>query len=278
MTDALPIDPHALGALRQFMDSHPRLFVLTGAGCSTESGIADYRDQTGAWKRPMPTTFQAFTQDTLMRHRYWARAMIGWRTFGRSLPNPAHRTLARWEAAGRVALLVTQNVDGLHQAAGSRDVVDLHGRLDGVRCLRCGQRLSRDIVQKTLEDLNPAWVALEARHGPDGDADLEDQAFLDFKVPDHEDCGGMLKPDVVFFGESVPRDRVETAFTALDNVDAMLIVGSSLMVYSGYRFALGAAERGLPIAAINIGHTRADALLRFKVEARAAEVLTALPF
>lgn len=265
-----------LAALEDFVASHRRLFVLTGAGCSTESGIADYRDVDGAWKRPQPTTYKAFTEDALMRARYWARGMIGWRSFGKTQPNAAHAALAQWERAGRISLLVTQNVDGLHEAAGSHDVVDLHGRLDKVRCLRCGQLFSRDEVQQELEARNPAWLALDAELAPDGDADLEDAAFGEFDVPDHQGCGGMLKPDVVFFGEAVPRDRVTRALDALDASDAMLIVGSSLMVYSGYRFALAAAERGLPIAAINIGRTRADALLGVKVEASASRVLTAL--
>lgn len=266
-----------LTALQSFVATHRRLFVLTGAGCSTESGIADYRDQDGAWKRPMPTTYKAFTEDAIMRRRYWARGMIGWRHFGRSQPNAAHRVLAQWEQAGRVALLVTQNVDGLHQAAGSRNVVDLHGRLDTVCCLSCGQRFSRDAMQQALEQRNPAWAALEATMAPDGDADLELASFDGFDVPVHEGtCGGMLKPDVVFFGEAVPRARVDRALSALDEADGVLIVGSSLMVYSGYRFALAAAERHLPIAAINIGHTRADALLDLKVEGLAGDVLSRL--
>lgn len=264
-------------ALQAFVTARRRLFVLTGAGCSTESGIADYRDQHGAWKRPMPTTFKSFTEDAIMRRRYWARGMIGWRHFGRSQPNAAHRVLAQWEQAGRIGLLVTQNVDGLHQAAGSHNVVDLHGRLDNVCCLACGQRFSRDAVQQELERRNPGWAALDATLAPDGDADLEHASFDSFDVPVHEGpCGGMLKPDVVFFGEAVPRERVERALRAMDGADGMLIVGSSLMVYSGYRFALAAAERNIPIAAINIGHTRADALLQLKVEGLAGEVLSRL--
>jgi NAD-dependent SIR2 family protein deacetylase len=278
---AIHASTHALAeadidALAAFVNKYRRLFILTGAGCSTESGIADYRDTDGAWKRPMPTTFQAFTGDTLMRARYWARSMIGWRSFGKTQPNPAHRALAEWERAGRIDLLVTQNVDGLHEAAGSKGVVDLHGRLDTVCCLKCGHRFPRDDMQRILDARNPAWVALEATLGPDGDADLENAAFAEFDIPDHEGCGGMLKPDVVFFGESVPRDRVDRALRSLDEADGVLIVGSSLMVYSGYRFALGAAERGLPLAAINIGHTRADALLSLKVQASAASVLNAV--
>ena len=269
-------DSDEFAALQEFIRDHPRLFILTGAGCSTESGIEDYRDGKGAWKRPMPTTFQAFTGNQLARQRYWARGMIGWRSFGRAQPNAAHAVLAEWEKDGRVELLVTQNVDGLHQAAGSHQVVDLHGRLDTVCCLQCGQRLTRDEVQRELELRNPSWIGLTATLAPDGDADLEDAAFSTFDVPPHAACGGMLKPDVVFFGEAVPRERVDRALAALNSADGMLVVGSSLMVYSGYRFALAAAERHLPIAAINIGHTRADALLSVKVQAQAGAVLTQL--
>jgi NAD-dependent SIR2 family protein deacetylase len=259
--------------LRDFMQAHRRVFVITGAGCSTESGIADYRDRDGAWKRPMPITYQAFTGDANTRRRYWARAMVGWRHLAMAAPNDTHRTLAHWEHAGRLSLLVTQNVDGLHQAAGSVNVVDLHGRLDGVRCLKCGQRLPRADVQAELARRNPLFATLDAPSAPDGDADLETAAFADFDVPDHAGCGGMLKPDVVYFGESVPAERVHRAKAAIDTSDAMLIVGSSLMVYSGYRFALAAADRGIPLAALNVGHTRADALLSLKIEGQAGAVL-----
>ncbi|WP_347559093.1 NAD-dependent protein deacetylase [Robbsia sp. KACC 23696] len=259
--------------LRDFMLAHRRVFVITGAGCSTESGIADYRDRQGAWKRPMPITFQAFTAEAATRRRYWARAMVGWRHLARATPNATHRTLASWEKAGRLSLLVTQNVDGLHQAAGSHDVVDLHGRLDGVVCLKCGVRMPRTDVQAELARRNPHFATLDAPSAPDGDADLEHAAFADFDVPDHAGCGGMLKPDVVFFGERVPPERVERAKAAIEASDALLIVGSSLMVYSGYRFALAAAERGIPLAALNVGHTRADALLSLKIEGQAGAVL-----
>jgi NAD-dependent SIR2 family protein deacetylase len=256
----------AFTGLPDFIDQHRRLFVLTGAGCSTRSGIPDYRDAEGAWKRAKPVTYQAFMGEEATRRRYWARSLVGWRRFGRAQPNDAHRALARLEALGKSELLLTQNVDRLHQAAGSADVIDLHGRLDRVRCMECGRRAPREEVQDELERLNADWLAFDAADAPDGDADLEGADFSSFAVPSCPCCGGLLKPDVVFFGENVPRDRVETATRHLEAADAMLIVGSSLMVYSGFRFVDMAARAGKPVAAVNLGRTRADALLALKVE------------
>ena len=264
------MDAHAL---TEFIERHPRLFVLTGAGCSTDSGIPDYRDEEGEWKRAQPVMFTPFMADPLTRKRYWARSLIGWRHFGRAAPNRAHEALAVLERRGRVELLVTQNVDCLHQAAGSSNVVDLHGRLDRVRCMSCEQRISRQQFQEGLLALNPSWAQLNAPEAPDGDADLEAGDFSTFNVPDCQYCGGVLKPDVVFFGESVPRDRVDRAMQGLQQADAMLVVGSSLMVYSGYRFAQAAAEAGKPIAAVNLGRTRADHLLALKLALPCAETL-----
>jgi NAD-dependent SIR2 family protein deacetylase len=253
-------------ALRIFIDRHPRLFVLTGAGCSTNSGIPDYRDRNGDWKRVRPVTYQAFMAEPATRQRYWARSLIGWRQFGRAVPNDAHHALARLEANGQCELLVTQNVDRLHQAAGSRQVIDLHGRLDRVRCMGCSSTMRRELFQDELARANDAWLALEAAVAPDGDADLEHADFSGFVVPACEACGGILKPDVVFFGENVPRELVASAQDHLAQAGAMLIVGSSLMVYSGFRFVQMAARRRLPIAAVNLGRTRADDLLTLKVE------------
>jgi len=260
-------------ALADFLRAYPRLFVLTGAGISTASGIPDYRDLDGGWKRRPPVTYQAFVADAATRARYWARSLIGWRRFGSARPNAAHAALARLENKGRIEVLVTQNVDGLHQAAGSRTVIDLHGRLDEVRCLQCEQRIPREAFQRELEARNPAWRELDALAAPDGDADLDGMDFTSFDVPACAACGGMLKPDVVFFGENVPRARVEKAYAHLAASDAMLVVGSSLMVYSGFRFAREAARSGKPIAAINRGRTRADDLFALKVEGDCAEVL-----
>jgi NAD-dependent SIR2 family protein deacetylase len=259
--------------LREFVERHRRLFVLTGAGCSVNSGIPDYRDADGAWKRSPPVTFQAFMAQEATRRRYWARSLIGWRRIGGAQPNDAHRALSRLEAIGKSEILLTQNVDRLHQAAGSEAVIDLHGRIDHVRCMGCGRVSPRADLQDALERLNPDWLALEASVAPDGDADLAGVDFSAFAVPACPHCGGVLKPDVVFFGENVPRGRVEAAMRRLDDADAMLIVGSSLMVYSGFRFAEAAARAGKPIAAVNLGRTRADPLLALKVEASCEDAL-----
>ncbi len=253
--------------LQNFIDRRRRLFVLTGAGCSVNSGIPDYRDADGAWKRSPPVTFQAFMGQAATRRRYWARSLIGWRRISRARPNDAHRALARLEAMGKSEILLTQNVDRLHQAAGSAAVIDLHGRLDHVRCMGCGRVSPRDDLQEELSRLNPQWLARDAADAPDGDADLDGVDFSDFAVPVCARCGGVLKPDVVFFGENVPRDRVEAAKRHLERADAMLIVGSSLMVYSGFRFVEMAIRAGKPAAAVNLGRTRADPLLALKVEA-----------
>jgi NAD-dependent SIR2 family protein deacetylase len=251
--------------LRDFIQRYPRLFILTGAGCSTESGIPDYRDADGGWKRPAPVMLQAFMGEAATRQRYWARSLVGWQRLCAARPNDAHRALSRLQRQNRVERLVTQNVDRLHQAAGSDDAIDLHGRIDVVRCMSCQRRRPREELQVELLRLNPAWAEPGALQAPDGDADLTATDFSDFLVPPCAPCGGVLKPDVVFFGESVPRDRVQTSMQHLMRSDAMLVVGSSLMVYSGYRFAQAAALAGKPIAAVNLGRTRADALLTLKV-------------
>lgn len=276
MTPALVSPMLAVERLQGLLAKSHRCFVLTGAGCSTASGIPDYRDLDGAWKRPPPMQYQLFMGQPLARARYWARSMIGWRRFGSARPNAAHEALSRFEARGRMSLLLTQNVDGLHERAGNQQVVDLHGRLDRVRCMACEARSPRAEFQQRLETANPDWLALDATVAPDGDADLGDFDFSQFAVPACTRCGGILKPDVVFFGENVPRDRVEHAMERLAGSDLMLVVGSSLMVYSGYRFATAAAKSGIPIVSINIGVTRADPLLAFKVEAPCGEALSLL--
>ena len=265
-----------LQALIAFAQRHPRLLVITGAGCSTAAGIPDYRDENGDWKRQEPMRFQLFTGSAQARQRYWARSMLGWRTMAGALPTAAHHALAQLERAGRVALLVTQNVDGLHQAAGSAAVVDLHGRIDTVCCLGCGVRSPRRALQEELMARNPDWQGLNARSLPDGDADLESLDFAAFDVPACPHCGGLLKPDVVFFGESVPRERVADVRAALARADAVLVAGSSLMVYSGYRFVEEAVAAGKPVAAVNMGRTRADPVLALKVEAEVGAALNAL--
>ena len=262
--------------LRDFVDRHQRLFVLTGAGCSTNSGIPDYRDTDGNWKRTQPVTFQAFMGEELTRQRYWARSLIGWRRFGQARPNDAHHALARLEQIGKCEVLLTQNVDRLHQSAGSKKVIDLHGRLDLVRCMGCERRIQRDEFQHEMGHLNPGWLEFDAAVAPDGDADLEGVDFASFVVPACEICGGILKPDVVFFGENVPREFVDAALGHLQKADAMLIAGSSLMVYSGFRFVQAAVRAGIPIVAVNLGRTRADEFLSFKVEDRCEDALAFL--
>jgi NAD-dependent SIR2 family protein deacetylase len=252
--------------LQDFIESHAKLFILTGAGCSTSSGIPDYRDADGQWKRPQPVTFQAFIGQEAVRRRYWARSLIGWRRFSQARPNDAHRALARLEAKDKAAFLVTQNVDRLHQAAGSARVIDLHGRLDVVRCMGCERRSPREVWQDELIRLNPTWFDLEARIAPDGDAELDGIDFSFFAIPPCPGCGGVVKPDVVFFGENVAREKVGAAEKLLEQADAVLVVGSSLMLYSGFRFADAAARLKKPIAAVNLGRTRADGLLALKVE------------
>lgn len=265
-----------LQPLIDFVRRHPRLLVITGAGCSTAAGIPDYRDEKGAWKQREPMRFHVFTGDPVARRRYWARSMLGWRTMAHAQPTAAHHALAQLERAGRIGLLVTQNVDGLHQAAGSQAVVDLHGRIDTVCCLGCGARSPRRALQEKLMACNPDWLGLDARSLADGDADLEGLDFAAFEVPDCPQCGGLLKPDVVFFGESVPRERVAAVRDALAQADAVLVAGSSLMVYSGYRFVEEAVTARKPVAAVNRGRTRADPILALKVEAEVGEALAAL--
>lgn len=264
-----------LDRLAGFVAASSRLFVLTGAGCSTESGIPDYRDASGAWKRRQPMTFQTFRRDEGARRRYWARSMRGWPAVAGARPNAAHRALADLERRGGMEILVTQNVDGLHQAAGSRRVIDLHGRLDRWTCLDCGGGGQRETLQTTLERDNP-HARGNGTVAPDGDADIDDRAVRGFRVPGCGRCGGVIKPDVVFFGENVPKARVARVYAHLEAADAVLVVGSSLTVWSGYRFVRAAAASGLPVAAINIGRTRADDLLDLKVPSRAGVALERL--
>jgi len=255
--------------------SQGNALVLTGAGVSTASGIPDYRDEGGNWKRSPPIQFREFTGSDASRRRYWARSLLGFQVLGEARPNRAHHALAELERNGRVSCIVTQNVDGLHQAAGARDVVDLHGRIDQVVCLSCGERTPRATLQRELARLNPEWTALPARIAPDGDADPGELDTSAFRVPDCA-CGGMLKPDVVFFGENVPKSRVDGAMAALERARSLLVVGSSLMVFSGYRFVRTAEKLGIPVAVVNRGHTRADATAHVKVDGDAASTLDAL--
>lgn len=264
--------------LREALSAGP-FVVLTGAGLSTGSGIPAYRDAEGRWAHPAPVQHQAFMRDEAVRRRYWARSFVGWRRFGEAKPNAGHHALAELERQGHVHSLITQNVDGLHLVAGSHAVIELHGALRQVVCMACGQHQERTRVQGWLEALNPAFDAQRldvARTAPDGDAHLEDSADAGFTVPACPDCGGVLKPDVVFYGDNVPRERVAQAVACVDDAAGVLVVGSSLMVYSGYRFAEQAHRLGKPVIAINQGVTRADSLLSFKLDADCVQVLDAL--
>ncbi|MGX6569130.1 NAD-dependent protein deacetylase [Cupriavidus necator] len=268
--------PHPTSALFDFVQRHPRLFVLTGAGISTDSGIPGYRDARGQWQRSQPITLQAFLGSHAGRQRYWARSMLGWPVAWQARPNAAHHALSRLGAHGRLTALVTQNVDGLHQRAGSEGVIELHGSLASAICLDCGTRHDRAGLQDWLLAQNAALRDVIAEPAADGDVHFESPLFAQFRVPECGRCSGILKPDVVFFGESVPRPRVDAARAALEAADAMLVVGSSLMVYSGYRFCVWAGQMGKPVAALNLGTTRADAMLALKVEAGCAPTLQAL--
>ena len=256
----------AQARLRRWIASHRRVFALTGAGCSTASGIPDYRDAQGEWKRKPPVMIEAFRTQEAVYRRYWARAYAGWARFAGCEPNEAHRAFALWESLGTLLQLVTQNVDRLHQRASSRAVLDLHGRLDIVVCLGCGDRTSRADLQTAMAAANRSWRP-EAATAPDGDADVDGTIIESFVAPRCGQCGGLLKPDVVFFGENVPRERYAHACDALAGADAMLVAGSSLMVYSGFRLVRLAHEAGLPIAIVNRGRTRGDDLAEIKIEA-----------
>ena len=261
--------------LVRFALDYARLFVLTGAGISTPSGIPGYRDAEGNWRRRPPVTHQEFVRSEAARKRYWARSLAGWPAIQDAVPNPAHDAVASLERLGRVARLVTQNVDGLHDRAGSTDAIELHGRLDRVVCLDCGAVEARARLQTTMQSANPSFAFGSAPLAPDGDAELA-MDCSGFTVPACPRCGGTLKPDVVFFGDGVPRPRVRAALDALEEADAVLVIGSSLMVYSGYRFCERARDIGKPIAAINRGRTRADALFALKIDADCVPTLSLL--
>ncbi|WP_328374547.1 NAD-dependent protein deacetylase [Micromonospora zamorensis] len=251
--------------------------VLSGAGLSTESGIPDYRGPSGVARRHTPMTFQAFTRDPLARRRYWARSHLGWRLIAGAAPNAGHRAVAGLQRAGLVDAVITQNVDGLHGAAGSTSVIELHGRLDEVTCLDCGNLTSREELDRRLREANPDFVARVAAVNPDGDVDLPDEQVAAFRPVDCGICGtGMLKPDVVFFGETVPPQRVARCFAAVEQARSLLVLGSSLTVMSGRRFVIRAAKQGIPVAIVNQGPTRGDAHASVCVDAPLGALLPEL--
>ncbi len=250
--------------------------VLSGAGLSTESGIPDYRGPTGLARRAQPMTYQTFVGSVPARQRYWARSHLGWRHIAAAAPNAGHDAVARLQRRGLLAGIITQNVDGLHQAAGAADVIELHGSLSRVTCLGCGERTARAVLDQRLRAANPDWVAGVAAVNPDGDAVLDGDAERRFQLVDCLGCGGVLKPDVVFFGENVPPPRVAACYRLVDSARALLVLGSSLTVMSGYRFVRRAAGLGLPVAIVNQGPTRGDAEAQLRLDAPLGRTLTAL--
>ena len=252
------------------------VLVLSGAGLSTESGIPDYRGPTGGMRRGTPMTYQTFVGDPLARRRYWARSHLGWQMIARAQPNAGHRAVAELERHGLLAGILTQNVDGLHQAAGARSVVELHGNLARVVCLGCGQLSSREQLAERLRRANPHFAARVAAVNPDGDADLDEEELAGFRTVDCLSCGGIVKPDVVFFGELVPRERVQRSFALVERSRLVLVLGSSLTVMSGRRFVLRAAKLGIPVVIVNQGPTRGDQYATLTIDAPLGSVLPAV--
>jgi NAD-dependent SIR2 family protein deacetylase len=250
-----------------------RIVALTGAGVSTESGIPDYRSPAALAKPRRPIQGPEFVKSAALRRRYWARAMVGWESFRLARPNAGHQALATLEKIGALAGVITQNVDRLHHKAGSRKVVELHGALADVICLECHRMEERDDVQARMRAENPAWIDGPAPLAPDGDAELPDALVERFVPPACQVCGGAMKPDVVFFGHNVAKPVVDRAFGMLDEAEVLLVAGTSLAVFSGYRFLLKAAERGTSIAIVNRGPVRGEERAHLKIDAGAGEVL-----
>jgi NAD-dependent SIR2 family protein deacetylase len=275
MAEAYTIDDHA-HALAGFLARHPKALVLTGAGLSTASGIPDYRDRDGVRRGKQPIQGPEFRRSQAVQRRYWARSMVGYPALALAAPNPGHRAIAALETAGRIGSVLTQNVDGLHQQAGSRAVLELHGNIHAVVCMECRAQFPRALIQMQLLAANPHVPAEEAAPLPDGDAHHEPEALDHFTLPVCLHCGGALAPDVVFFGDNVPAARTVAANDQMARADALLVVGTSLMVYSGYRFCRMAQETGKPIAAVNLGRTRADHMLSLKIEESSERLLPRL--
>ncbi len=270
-----PDVPSRLGQLADLV-ADGDVVVLSGAGLSTESGIPDYRGETGRRRRAKPMTYQTFIGSAEARRRYWARSYLGWRHIAQARPNAGHRAVAELQRRGLVTGIITQNVDGLHQAAGARDVIELHGGLDRVLCLGCGRRTPRRLLDERLRAANPGWVARVGEINPDGDAVLSDEEIRAFRVVDCADCGGVLKPDVVFFGENVPPARVRDCYALTERAGLLLVLGSSLAVMSGLRFVRHAHRNGIPVAIVNQGATRGDEYALLTLDAPLGPTLTAL--
>ena len=253
------------------------VLVLSGAGLSTESGIPDYRGPTGLARGATPMTYQTFTGSAAARRRYWARSHLGWRHIAQAVPNHGHHAVAELGRCGRLAGIITQNVDGLHQAAGASEVIELHGSLHRVICLSCGQRTARAELHRRLAAANPDWdPEPSASINPDGDAVLADDATQSFQVADCVACHGVLKPDVVFFGENVPRPRAEACYALVERASSVVVLGSSLTVMSGFRYVRHAAKLELPVMIVNQGPTRGDSYATATLDGPLGQVLTAL--
>jgi len=277
VTTAVPATLDGVQALADLLTDGGAL-VLSGAGLSTDSGIPDYRGVTGSLRRHTPMTYQTFTRYPRGRHRYWARSHVGWRQIATASPNAGHRAVAALQRVGAVGEVITQNVDGLHQAGGARDVVELHGGLDRTVCLGCGDVADRAALDVRLRAANPGFRPDAADEvNPDGDVELPDEALDGFVMVDCLACGGgPLKPDVVFFGETVPRDRVDHCFGLVDQARSLVVLGSSLTVMSGYRFVIAAAKRGIPVGIVNSGPTRGDGKASVRIDAPLGAVLPEL--
>ena len=253
-----------------------QVVVLSGAGLSTESGIPDYRGESGSLRRHTPMTYQDFVASEPGRQRYWARSHLGWRTIARARPNDGHRAVAQLGRTGYLTGVITQNVDGLHQTAGSDGVVELHGSLDRVICLGCRATSSRLELDDRLRAANADFDGVATRINPDGDVELAEDVVREFRLVDCVDCGGVLKPDVVFFGENVPPERVRQCYDLVERAESLLVLGSSLTVMSGLRFVRHAAKLGIPVLIINQGPTRGDACATIRVERPLGGALTEL--
>jgi NAD-dependent SIR2 family protein deacetylase len=269
-------EPTAAPSLRELLTSGG-VVVLSGAGLSTESGIPDYRGPTGTLRRRGPMTYQEFVGSAQARHRYWARSYLGWRQIAAARPNAGHRAVTELQRRGLLDGIITQNVDGLHQAAGAEGVIELHGGLDLVVCLACGMRERRRALDARLAAANPNFGAAAAAVNPDGDVELADDQLTDFVLVGCAYCGcDLVKPDVVFFGENVPRPRVDSCYALVEKARSLLVLGSSLTVMSGLRFVRRAAALDVPVAIVNQGPTRGDPLAQLKIEAPLGQLLTEL--
>jgi NAD-dependent SIR2 family protein deacetylase len=276
MLDSLQHQDDHLDTLYQAM-AERRFLVLTGAGISTSSGIPDYRDSDGVRPGKAPMMYQEFLATAQARRRYWARAMLGWPRVRIAQPNPAHRALATLQQRQRISGLITQNVDTLHDQAGSHDVIELHGSLHRVLCLDCQQRSPRDVIQQLMEHENPYLAGVDAVQAPDGDTLLDPAFEARFCIPHCPHCNGQrLKPDVVFFGENVAQATAASAMVAVEQAEGLLVVGSSLMAYSAFRLCKAMVAQGKPVIAINLGKTRGDELLQIKIEASCERLLPLL--